>query len=163
MMAPIFKRKKERYSAWTKTQERLAIKIVTTCLRWQSRYALWLQARSEALSGRSKYLLLILFVSVFSGYSFFLVIEGVMGKRSESISTDQSYTTTKGSDTYIDKEQYHKIHSFKIYMDSLARSPTSRYYEYIIMTRPGLMDSINFIDSMYNKKQLKKWNKKHNP
>lgn len=50
----------------------------------------------------------------------------------------------------MSKENYLKVHLFKEYMDSLARSATGKaVYDSILISRPGLMDSVRFIENNY--------------
>ncbi|ULT38451.1 hypothetical protein KRR40_25400 [Niabella defluvii] len=54
----------------------------------------------------------------------------------------------------MSEAEYSRIKRFRVYMDSLARSPAGRtLYDSIIYHRPGLMDSVRFIENYYQ--QLK--------
>ena len=54
----------------------------------------------------------------------------------------------------VSEAEYSRIKRFRVYMDGLARSPAGKtLYDSIIHHRPGLMDSVWFIENYYQ--QLK--------
>ena len=54
----------------------------------------------------------------------------------------------------VSEAEYSRIKKFRMYMDSLARSPSGKIlYKSITRHRPGLMDSVRFIENYYQ--QLK--------
>lgn len=46
--------------------------------------------------------------------------------------------------------EYERIHRFRLYMDSLSANPSGKKaYDSILLYRPGLMDSVLFIEKHY--------------
>ena len=107
-------------------------------------------------------LLLVLFILTAGGYSIYLAIDALFKTDSKAISItpvkkpahinetgDVSAATSPITDT-----GYNRIKNFRMYMDSLARSPSGKsVYDSIMMHRPGLMDSVRMIENYYQ--QLK--------
>ncbi|ULT42924.1 hypothetical protein KRR40_05095 [Niabella defluvii] len=61
---------------------------------------------------------------------------------------------TKTDAAEVSEAEYSRIKNFRVYMDSLARSPSGKaLYDSINNHRPGLMDSVRFIENYYQ--QLK--------
>lgn len=158
-MLALFRNRKKSETRVNKAQDELARKIVTTCLRLQVKSATWLQMKSEQLSRKTKVIVFTLFIGWSGSYSFYLIFKG--GAESTFIPINQAEhfkppNQIKEDRTLLNTEEYERIQKFKGYMDSLACSPTGRNrYEHILITRPGLMDSINLIDSLYQQ-HLKK-------
>ena len=127
----------------------------------QSGWANWMMKSTEKFSHRTWVVLLILFVLSTSTYSVYLAASAITGKAEISITVTPikkpRYTTETGK---TDKEaievseaEYRRIKRFRIYMDSLARSPSGKIlYDSISSYRPGLMDSLQLIEQLYRGK-----------
>lgn len=118
--------------------------------------------RTESFSRGNWTLLLILFVLVTGGYSTYLLVSSFTAKTGKAftitpISKPGHLTETgdvKPETLPVSEMEYRRIHNFRIYMDSLARSPSGKAtYDSITYRRPGLMDSVRTIDNYYQ--QLK--------
>lgn len=129
----------------------------------QSAWAQWMLRRTRNIPAKRMRLILIVFVMGIGSYCAWLTYAGINGKSGSFFSvtpikkpahatvTDDRYKVLPGI-AYV---EYQRIHRFRIYMDSLARSATGKNrYDSIIRHRPGLMDSIGFIENYYE--QLKK-------
>jgi hypothetical protein len=57
-------------------QERLARIIVGHCLRWQAKWAAWMQSKTESLSNTGRAVVLILFCLMAGAYCLHLVLSG---------------------------------------------------------------------------------------
>lgn len=57
-------------------QDRLARKIVGQCLRWQVKWAAWMQSKIESLSPTGRVVMLILFCLMAGAYCLYLVLSG---------------------------------------------------------------------------------------
>ncbi|MBF9252129.1 hypothetical protein I2I11_02375 [Pontibacter sp. 172403-2] len=146
-------------------QDRIAKSIVNHCLQWQRKWADWMQDRTERLSGKGKIIALLLFCLLVGGYSIYLITISFTSKQNYSLSVTSikkpQYAGRSGEEriaasSAISKEDYLKVYHFKEYMDSLARSPTGKaVYDSILISRPGLMDSVRFIENSYQS-QFKK-------
>lgn len=130
--------------------------------RIQGSWASWMMKRTENFSRRTWFVLLVLFVVFTSTYSIYLGVSAFGGKKNSSISITpikKPKHITKTGDANIDaaevsEAEYSRITKFRAYMDSLARSPSGKaLYDSITHHRPGLMDSVRFIENYYQ--QLK--------
>ncbi len=130
--------------------------------RLQGGWANWMMKRTEKFSRRTWLVLLVLFVLFTSTYSVYLAVNAFTGKKGNSITitpikkpkhaTETGETKTEAAE--VSEAEYSRIKKFRVYMDSLARSPSGKaLYDSINSHRPGLMDSVRFIENYYQ--QLK--------
>lgn len=130
----------------------------------QNRWATWMNRHTQTFSRNTWKLLLVLFVLTAGGYSIYLTIDAFFNANGKSISiipikkpahineTGDAAATTPS----ITDAGYSHIKNFRLYMDSLARSPSGKIiYDSIIMYRPGLMDSIRMIEKYYQQQKQK--------
>lgn len=123
----------------------------------QGAWADWMGKRTVGLSSRSLKIVLALFVLLTGGYCIYLTVHGFIADHKMfsiiQIKKLGHLTETGDAKTAIPNgsaAEYRRIHYIKMYMDSLARSPTGRTaYDSITYKRPGLMDSLRYIDSYY--------------
>ena len=55
---------------------------------------------------------------------------------------------------FITEEQYHRIHAFKLFLDSLAGESTGQdLYDSIVKSHPGINDSLQKIENYYQLQQ----------
>ena len=130
--------------------------------RLQGRWAEWMMRRTEKFSRRTWVVLLILFVLSVSTYSVYLAVNAFTGKGGSSITITPIKKPKHATETgeanieavEVSEAEYRRIKKFSAYMDSLARSPSGEIlYDSITSHRPGLMDSVRFIENYYQ--QLK--------
>lgn len=165
MLSPFGNKKKQKAKKQHEMQDQLLKSIVHTCLKWQSRCAVWMQQKTERLSGKGKLVVLSVFVLLTGGYSIYLIGKSFSGSQTYSFSItpikrpahiQETGDEAEHTNTVISKSEYEKIHRFKQYMDSLTRSSTGKVlYDSIVAHRPGLMDSIQIIENIYQS-QIKK-------
>lgn len=160
-MLSLFKNKKKAPpAAGNAAQDRVAKTIVVWCIRQQQRWAVFMQRQMERLSGKGKLIALSLFCLISGSLSIYLIASSMMGKSSTgtiSVSRIKAplYTGKAGDEntrsaTVITKQEYQRIERFRHYMDSLARSPSGKLlHDSILKQRPGLMDSVAFIENVY--------------
>jgi hypothetical protein len=78
-MAFWFNHKPEEATAGRKVrQDWIAERIVAHCIRWQLKWATWMQQQSGKLSPKGRVLALLLFCLLAGGYCLFLVLSGLM-------------------------------------------------------------------------------------
>jgi len=127
----------------------------------QGSWANWMMKSTEKFSRRTWVVLLILFVLSTSAYSVYLTASAITGKAEISITVTPikkpRYTTETGKTDQetveVSEAEYRRIKRFRIYMDSLARSPSGKIlYDSISSHRPGLMDSLQLIEQLYRGK-----------
>lgn len=159
-MFPLFRKRKRSKAAQENTaQDKLAQNFVIVCLRLQSKWAGWMQGKSERLSGKTKLILLLVFIGLVGGYSLYLIAENFLYKGTSTFyispikkpeHVQQSGDVVMPHEAFISEEEYQRINGFKLYMDSMARSPSGKnLFDSIATARPGLMDSILIIEKIY--------------
>lgn len=165
-MPSIFRNKKKtKPVVLNNARERIAKSIVDYCLQWQRRLADWMQDKTERLSGKGKIIALLIFCLLAGSYSIYLATAGLIGKQNFTLSVisikKPRYILWSGEERIrtasdISREDYLRIQLFKEYMDSLASSPAGKaVYDSILNSRPGLLDSVRFIENSYQS-QIKK-------
>ncbi|MDT0641563.1 hypothetical protein RM553_01845 [Zunongwangia sp. F363] len=128
--------------------------------KWlQKAWAQWMSNKTKSISKRSVTISLFVFVSLTSSYCIYLGVHAITGKNKGSaftvipIQRPEHLTESEAIASPlppVSKRDYSRIQKFRLYMDSLARSPTGRnIYDSIIATRPGLMDSVHYIEKQY--------------
>ena len=165
-MAFLFRKKhKTKTEGVEEVHDRILRQMVNTCLRLQSNWALWMSRRTEHLSSKTLRLLLLAFIALAGGYSIYLIGQSFLGNQANAISITpikkpghvlQACDALLRPDTIVSKTDYHGIIRFRGYMDSLCRTPTGKAtYDSIILNRPGLLDSIRFIEEIYQSQTKK--------
>jgi len=128
--------------------------------KWlQKAWAQWMSNRTKSISKRAVTIALVIFVSLTSSYCIYLGVHAITGKSKGNAFTvtpiqRTRHLTESGAIASplspVSKQDYRRIQKFRLYMDSLARSPTGRkLYDSIVATRPGLMDSVRYIEKEY--------------
>ena len=153
-----YKRKKNK-NLHSDAQDRIANGIVLKCMRIQSKWADYLQGKTERLSSRVKKYGLIGFCVLFGGFSLYLTINGFNKRSSKKFSvapiivpehTGKAGEQNTRATIIITKKEFQKIERFRHYMDSLGQSVAGREVRNSILRfRPGLMDSIRLIQNLY--------------
>jgi len=161
----IRKKNKTKTAGADEVHDRILKQMVNACLWLQSGWALWMGRRTEHLSRRTLLLLLLAFIALTSGYSIFLIGQSFSGSQANTISITpikkpghilQAGDAVSQPDMIVSKTDYQGIIRFRGYMDSLTRSPSGKAaYDSIILNRPGLLDSIRFIEEIYQSQTKK--------
>lgn len=165
-MLSLFRKRKTQSSAnENAAQERLANRIVSACIRFQQRWADFMQRHTERLSHNAKLIVLSLFCLTAGSLSVYLIASSIIRCKAPPINVihfkQPPYAVKSGDENtkasmMVSKAEYEKILRFRIYMDSLARSPSGKkLLDSILSQRPGLMDSILLIKTIYQS-QIKK-------
>lgn len=158
-MLSLFRKRKTQTSVKENpAQERFANSIVSACIRFQQRWADFMQFHTERLSRKGKLIILSLFCVIAGSLSVYLIWSSVMSRKASFtvIHLKKSPYAVKSGDentktlVIVSKAEYEKIQRFRFYMDSLARSPSGKLlHDSILSQRPGLMDSILLIEKIY--------------
>lgn len=155
------KRNKEKTSATTTSvQDRLAGGIAQFLLSLQNLFAKFMSKKINRLSTKFKKLLLAMF-SIVCMASIIYALTDVFKPLRNNDWVFPSYPSTlkkthKVSPVYspeptIRKSEIIRIEHFKNYMDSLNQSDSGKmFYQSILKSRPGLMDSIKIIEEFYS-------------
>lgn len=159
-MFGIFKRRKAKQSVMHTVWQQWAAAID----KKQRKYAIYLNHKAEKYSKRYKQICLALFCLLTGGSSIYIAvraIENPPGKlRIEKMSVPKyamegdTISAFQFMPVFTEK-QYHNIQQFKKCMDSLQTTKEGKIkHDSIMKTRPGLMDSVDFIEQGY-RQQLK--------
>ncbi len=124
----------------------------------QCTWATGMEKLTAKLSYGNWKIVLVLFVLLTSGYNVYLVVDAFTHKNIKSFSVTpirkpEHLSKTGDARTgtlYVSEAEYMRIRKFRIYMDSLLGSPSGKaVYDRITSNRPGLMDSVRFIEKYY--------------
>jgi len=161
-----FFKKKQQSKLPNENQEKLAFTIAGKIMDWQKRAALWLQGKSELIPEKWKWILLVLFlvlagirIGYFIAYS--ITDRGNPSFHFGNITPFQLPDATSKIVPVVSDKEFLRLRRFKMYMDSLARSPTGKKKaKELLSGHPGLMDSISIVEEMY-RQQHSSLNKNH--
>ncbi len=159
MLSLFRKNKKQKAFVDNTEQDRTAKNIVGKLLRFQQRWAAFMQRHTERLSVKWKVIILFLFC-LYSGWlSVLFIADSLSNNAAVSIHVIQVKTPQhigksgvekNSAITIVSEGENEKIRHFRNYMDSLAKSPSGKkIYDDILIDRPGLMDSIILIENIY--------------
>jgi hypothetical protein len=93
-----------------------------------------------------------------TGSSLYFIVKAVQKSapgliRIERISVPKYYNNKDESvhpDVIVTKREHEEMQEFQRYMDSLHKSNTGKaIYDSIMMNRPGLLDSVNMLEEIY--------------
>ena len=128
----------------------------------QRRWVKWMAKHTANFSRRTWKIILILFMMFGGGYSGYLTVSGLVEKANKPFSLARIKKPAHLSEPAdvrvpipgLSEIEYARIRIFRMYMDSLARSPSGKVlYDSIAHSRPGLMDSVRLVERYYQ--QLK--------
>lgn len=145
--------------------DKLAAGIVMKCLRVQGKWADCLQRKTNSLSLKARKYSLVLFCLLSVGSSLYLIVESVTGTSNKNLgvapirvpvhATQNGEENTR-SPLLMTKMEVERIERFRRYMDSLGESPLGRKHrDSLLLIRPGLMDSLRRIETLYQLQTLK--------
>ncbi len=146
-------------------QERFANKIVSACIRFQQKWADFMQRHTERLSHNGKLITLSLFCLTTGSLSICLISSSVTTRKGSAFTVihlkklphaiKSGDENTKAS-LLVTEAGFEKIQRFRFYMDSLARNPSGKKKcDSILSQRPGLMDSVLLIEKIYQSQNKK--------
>ncbi len=146
-------------------QEKIANCIVSVCILFQKKWADLMQHYTERLPRNGKLIMFSLFCIIGGSLSLYLIASSMMHGSASSFTVTQFKATPFAgksgdenikADIIVTKIEYKKIQHFRLYMDSLARSPSGKkVYDSILINRPGLMDSVLFIENIFQSQNKK--------
>lgn len=155
MMFRIFKRKKSKQSEMHAVWHQWA----TAIEKRQRKCSDYLNNKAEKYSKRYKQICLVLFCLLAGGCSFYIAIRAIENPSGKLMIEKMSVPKYAMEDDTVSaflptpvltEKQYHNIQQFKKYMNSLQITKVGKIkHDSIMKTRPGLMDSIDFIEKVY--------------
>jgi hypothetical protein len=157
----MFWKKKKKTEETTTAKDKLATGIASAFLRVQRGFASFMNRKTEKLTMKGQKVFLIGVCLLFGGLSLYTLIAGLTSKNGRSILQrpasihvpkhfDRSGDEDSKSSIVITESEMDKIHRFERYMDSLSKTKNGKIiHDSILDTRPGLMDSIKMIETIY--------------
>jgi hypothetical protein len=161
----LFKRKILRSTQDDKAgggKDRLAKGIAGFIMKMQNGFAKFMGKRTEKLSSSTMKYMLAAFLLCGCGLSvYFIVTAFKKNGLSKAVKIDRlsvpRYYDKNGDESmqpgfFITKKEHEEMQAFKNYMDSLSfhhNKKGIRIYDSIMLNRPGLMDSVNQLEQMY--------------
>ncbi len=161
----LFKNKKSQKQQWANdAKDRIAAGIVHSCIRVQERSATFLQRQTNRLSTPLKKFLLMLFILMSAGYSFYLITEGSISHnpfRIAFIKIPKQAGTVSEKNAMpvmaVTTQDHQKIQGFMHYLDSLTKTSSGKkMHDGILKSHPLLLDSLRLIENIYQLQSSKK-------
>jgi hypothetical protein len=156
----VFKKRRSK-SNEQPMQDKAAKGIAKLLLSIQMSFTNLMNRITKNMSIKSIKILLILFCLFGGGFSIYLVAAAILKPDSRQPELkidrvnvpkyyDKSGNETLQSDQYVDQETYHQIQEYELFMDSLGKTQSGlRLRDSILLTRPGLADSIRMLKEIY--------------
>ncbi len=139
-------------------KQKAACRIALWILKLQTAFAKFMDKKINPLSAKRKKVLLYTFCLLCSSYFLWLALAPLMEKRKKDVIKIEKIQFPKPQPKYnddlnnalISPQEYQRIHSFKLYLDSLASDKEGRaVFDSITSEHPGLMDSLKLIEEYY--------------
>lgn len=155
----LFKKEKRKKDAekTTSIQDKLALRIAGIAILLQTLFAEKMNRLLLKVPPHQMKQMLIAFCMATCFFSAFLIADALRDKHEKSFEVEQSKTPrffdrtgeeSFGDGIIVDVESFFKVQVFRKYMDSLkvANPPE---FDSIQRQRPGLMDSMSILESLY--------------
>ena len=137
-------------------KDRVASRIAGILLSIQFRFAVFMGLKTSTMSTKAKWLWLLVFCLAFGGFSIYAFL-GTFGQNQKAMKPSQlsipKHYERIAPEVYkqpVTEKDIERINGFKKYVDSMRLSSNGKiWYDSILRTRPGLMDSIRTIEEIY--------------
>jgi len=153
----LFKTKRKQNTAKGDAKKGIAERLVSCNAKMQVAFAKFMDKRVNHLSVRRRKNIFYAFCFIsFLSCAYLVVKPFITGQKSSTIKVEtikfprdlSKINGPLGNAKAISKEQYNHIHSFRMYMDSLAANASS-VYDSLLQRHPGLMDSLKLFEKFY--------------
>jgi hypothetical protein len=146
---------KKRYPKEVREVDARVVKILLGVRKWLNSFADCLQRNMNRFSLRRQKIVLALFCLAFAGASFCIVLASFRQRsfsyRPQPISV-MPLLKEREVPASLPFQELSRIHRFKVHIDSLTTDERRQFFA----SRPHLMDTINFLESLYQKEINKK-------
>jgi len=151
----------KRFRNKSKSQKELNPFMERMLLRFKyklERLASWLQQKTIQYTPKKLTILLTVFCFVFLSESLLVMYKSIEQKHSNIYFVTpirpMILLREKKYRPLISHTEYNRIHSFKMYLDSLKNTaPGKMIYDSLSISRPHLIDSINLLENLYYEQQ----------
>lgn len=154
----LFKKRKQPEEKTHQGKDKLAKGIAGFILTMQTGFARKMSRLTRKMPTSSMKVALVFFCMLGTGSSLYFIVKAVQKSapgliRIERISVPKYYNNTDESarpDVIVTKREHEEMQAFQRYMDSLHKNNTGKaMYDSIMMNRPGLLDSVNMLEEIY--------------
>ena len=134
-------------------------KLLSIVNKLQAKFAKFMNQKTKNMSMKKVKVLLIVFTLVLGGYCVYLIVTAFERNNNGKFHVDKitvpkhAMEDDEQATVTVSENDYNKILLFKKHMDSLHKF-NRKSFDSIMVFRPGLMDSIKFLEREYlsNKK-----------
>jgi len=141
---------KKRYRKEFREVDARIIKLLIPVRKWLNVFAGCLQEKMARISVRRQKIVLAFFCVSFAGASIYVAVASFRQRsfsyRPQPISVMPLLKEPERL-APLSFQELSRIHRFKVHMDSLTRDGRRRFLD----GRPHLMDTVNFLESLYQK------------
>lgn len=131
----------------------VASSIAGSIKKVQQGWANWMDKRSRRMSPRSRWIAFVLFIAITAAASIYVLLSALTHReraRIVSIKVPVQLRSTVQRLPMISASEYQKLKQYRLYIDSLGRSPAGKdQYRQFRSRHSGLLDSIRTIEKMY--------------
>lgn len=142
---------RKRYRKEVSAIDARIVKMLLVVRKRLNVFAGYLQRKMNGFSLRKQKMILAFFCFAFAGASIYVAVAGFWKKRytyhQQSISVTRLIKEPEVHEQ-LPLQELSRIHQFKLHIDSLSGEERKR----LLAARPHLMDTVNFLESLYQKK-----------
>jgi hypothetical protein len=153
-------RKRNRSSNENLSKDKVALKIAKLLLKIQDKFSAFMSTCTKNIPAKNLKALLAVFCLLGAGSSIYFITEAIFknDKQQPALKIEKvNVPNYFEQDDNLQIEQsddpgtYEAIQRFERYMDSLQQTmPGRELHDSILITRPGLMDSIKMVKEIFN-------------
>ncbi|PLK44995.1 hypothetical protein [Emticicia sp. TH156] len=139
------------------------LNVQQSAQKLQKSWANWMVKLTANFKRQHWLIALALFILTAAGYNSYLIIDSLFSKGRIIFSIHQIHTplfflekgeADAGPDIQLPPVEYERIHQFRLYLDNLGASPTGKkVLDSILLHRPGLLDSVLYIEEYYKRRE----------
>jgi hypothetical protein len=121
-------------------------------------WAGWLQQKTNQYSIKKIKILLLLFCAIFLSESIWVLYQGFQKEKAGFIIISPIHRVPLLKEQTIlpvlNEEEFKRIHSFKIYLDSLQNTAKGKLkFDSFLSNCPNIQDTINYLENIYYEQQ----------
>jgi len=142
---------KKRYRKEVSVIDGRILKVLVAARRQHNWFANYLQRRMNRFSIHKQKMVLVFFCMAFTAASIYVAVASSWNKpfpdHQQSISVTPFLKEPEVREQ-LPLQELSRIHQFKLHVDSLSGEDRNR----LLAAHPHLMDTVNFLESLYQKK-----------
>jgi hypothetical protein len=127
----------------------MLVKVLVSINHRLRRLADYLQKRAGSYPARTQKIMLVAFCLTFISISVYVAIEGIRNKAIDGYQVKAikliPLVEEKAIQPQVSMQELSRIHGFKVYLEHLSKKARDS----LLMNRPHLMDTLNFLETLY--------------